>query len=99
MIHVIEFIPIVLAIIAVVMLSQNFKTHRRFRDRAISFFGALAASLLIVAQLSWWSTFVLKNELFETWYVNYLWTTFNTIAMFTLILVALPRKHNDQNNS
>ena len=95
---ILDLIPILLAVVALIKMSTAFEHMRRMRDRAILLFGCISASLLIVAQLSWWSTFVLKQELFDDWYVNYIWTAFNSLTMLTFILFAAPRKHDTDNS-
>lgn len=90
-----DLFPVALAILAIMLISRKYDVTRRKKDKFVLFLSAVAASIMIVAQLSWWSTFVLKSELFDLSFANILWTGFNTLVMIIFIIMAYPRDDKD----
>lgn len=90
-----DLIPIALAIIAIILISKKYDVVRRRKDKVVLFLSVIAASIMIVAQLSWWSTYVLKSELFDYDIANMLWTAFNSLVMVIFIIISYPRYDQD----
>ena len=90
--HMFQLLPVFLALIAAVVCSRHFATHRRRRDRTAMALAVSASVLLVVAQTSWWTTYLIQGDLLGTWFANMIWTIFNTVVMVVFILIALPRK-------
>ena len=90
-----DLLPVGLAVIAIVLMSKRYDKARRYRDKAVLFLSVIAASVMIVAQLSWWSTYVLKSEMFDFGFANILWTIFNSLVMIVFIIMSYPRHEQD----
>lgn len=90
-----DLIPIALAIIAIILISKKYDVVRRRKDKVVLFLSVIAASIMILAQLSWWSTYVLKSELFDYGIANMLWTAFNSLVMVIFIIISYPRYDQD----
>lgn len=86
-----EFVPVVLAIIAVITSASSFNTVRRKSDAIIRVLTVVAALLLITAQTSWWQSSIVQGDLLGTWFANRLWTIFNSLVMIIFIIDTLPR--------
>lgn len=91
----IEFIPVILAIVSMIITAASFKNLRRRQDFIVKILMLIASVLLIVAQTSWWQSVIIDNDLMGTWFSNQVWLVFNTIVMITFILSSLPRNKND----
>lgn len=85
-----EFIPILLACVAIVTCSLKFGIARRTSDKTIAVGGAIAATLLIIAQTSFWA--LSSNPGYSTFIPDAIWTVFNSLVMLLLILGSVPRK-------
>lgn len=90
MFNFIEFIPIILAIIAAISCSYRFKHCRRSSDKISMFFATLAALLLIIAQTSWWVSYIIEGDLLGTKFANNIWTIFDSLIMICLIVYSQP---------
>jgi len=94
--HLFQLLPVVLAIVAAVSCAIRFAKDRRRYDKWAMLLGTLSSLLLIVAQTSWWTTYIITNSLQGTVFANTLWTVFNSTSMVTLILISQPwRLKND----
>lgn len=91
MLAILELLPIALAIVAIFSASLMFKNTRRKHDRIRCIVGIVAAIVMIVAQTSWFTTYVLMGNLEDTSFANALWTIFNTLSMILVILQTIPR--------
>lgn len=90
-----DLLPVILAVVAIILMSRRYDLVRRRRDKVVLFLSTVAASIMIVAQLSWWSTYVLKSEMFDFTFANVLWTIFNTLVMIVFIIMSIPRHEQD----
>ena len=77
-----EFIPVVLAIIAIpeLLLSLN-----RGRQKTLVLTAVLCCILLIIAQTGWTQALLSNNEHTAN-FIDKLWTVFNSLVMVTFIL-------------
>ncbi len=83
LLHIIfEFIPVILAVIAIPSLLS---TLRRGRRKVIVLPALLACILLIIAQTGWIQALLSHNTLAMTMF-DKLWTIFNSLVMTTFIL-------------
>jgi len=88
-----NFLPIVLAVIAAIMCTRRFHEDRRKHDRATMAMAVVSCMLLVLAQTSWWTTYIIEGNLMGTWFANTVWTIFNTLVMSTFILISYrPKK-------
>ena len=56
----------------------------------------IAASIMLVAQLSWLSSNVFENRLVDLSFANYLWTAaFNSLTMIVFILMSRKRAKDE----
>lgn len=88
--HLFQISPVIFAIIAAVLSSIKFSTDRRKSDRLIMLMTVTASILLIIAQTSWWSTYLIENSLRGTWFANIVWTIFNNLVMVIFIMLSRP---------
>jgi hypothetical protein len=88
--HLFQILPIVLACVAAVACSVRFGRGRRHHDRLAMALATLSSVLLIVAQTSWWTTYLIEHSLQGTEFANAIWTIFNSTTMVTFILMAQP---------
>jgi uncharacterized membrane protein YidH (DUF202 family) len=86
-----EFVPIVLAALGIILSSIKATTVRRRSDLIISVLSSFGCLLLILAQTSWWEAAVIQGKLDDTWFANQIWLLFNIIMMVVVILISLPR--------
>lgn len=93
-----DLIPVALAIVTIILMSRRYSELRRQKDRVVFFFAIISCTVMLVAQLSWWSTNYLKAELFDFTFANILWTLFNSLVMIIFIILALPRKNETDNS-
>jgi len=89
-----QLLPIVLAIIAAISCSYRYTQDRRKYDRWAMLLAVLSSILLIVAQTSWWATYILNNSLQGTELANFIWTAFNSLVMICLIMISRPWQRN-----
>lgn len=54
------------------------------------FMSTIAALLLIVAQTSWWVSYMIEGNLLGTNFANNIWAIFNSLSMICLIMYAAP---------
>ena len=93
MIGIVELFPIGLALIAIFTSSIMYRKTRRKYDKVRTIFGIIAASIMIVAQTSWYTTSVIMDNLEDTVFANTLWTIFNSLTMILIILYSIPRRY------
>lgn len=91
--HLFELLPVALALAAAVTCSVSYKSAKERRTRLVLGLGIVCAALLILAQTSWWGSFVLTGKLEGTVWANWLWTVFNCTVMVAFICYA--RGHRD----
>lgn len=90
--YILDFIPIILAFIAIFVSGKRILSVRRKLDYFICTLSVIAAILLIFAQTSWWVSYVIDGNLLGTMFANKIWFMFNTITMLILILSNKTRK-------
>jgi len=91
-----QLLPVMLAIVAAIVCSVRFTRDRRRHDKLTMLLATVSSVLLIIAQTSWWTTYLISNSLQGTVFANTLWTVFNSTSMVTLILISQPwRLKND----
>jgi hypothetical protein len=56
---------------------------------------AIAATLLIIAQTSYWSLLGHEKGAFPTILPDAIWTIFNSLVMLIFIIMTIPRKRHD----
>jgi len=83
-----ELFPIAFAVAAIFFASQNYNSeiHRRKNGKTVALLSILSATLLIIAQSSWYVVAVVLNRVEDTDFANYIWTVFNTLTMVIIIL-------------
>lgn len=87
-----ELLPIFLAVVAIVLCSYRIRNVRRHADLLVYGLSIIGSILLIVAQSSWWVSFVIQGDLIGTWFANQVWLLFNTLMMLMVIINAYPRQ-------
>lgn len=92
----VDLIPVFLAVVAIITLSKSHNKFKRTIDKFIAILASIAASVMLVAQLSWWSSNILENRLVDLSFANYLWTIFNALTMVVFILFS--RKQESDNS-
>lgn len=92
--HIIESIPILLAIYAAIVCTKQYAVDRRKHHKRVLLLGVISSLLLIVAQTSWYVTYVVNGNLIGTWFADQIWTVFNSITMLAFIMLA----HGGNNN-
>ena len=85
---ILELFPIVFAVAAIFFSSQNYnnEVHYRKNSKTLALLSILSATLLIIAQSSWYVVAVVLGRVEDTDFANYIWTVFNTITMIIIIL-------------
>lgn len=89
--HVFQLLPVALACISAILCAYRVTGERRRSDRLAMTVAVLCSLLLVVAQTSWWSTYLIEGNLLGTVFANSVWTIFNTLVMVTFIILAYPR--------
>lgn len=77
-----ELTPIAMAVVAIITASKNFK-----REKSVALLSMVCAFLLIVAQSYWYVAVVVIQTMHETVLSNIVWTIFNCLIMYLVILV------------
>lgn len=88
---IVEFVPVVLAVIAAIMSAHRANVARRTSDVVYCVLAIISCILLIVAQTSWWVSYVVQGDLLGTWFSNQIWLVFNTLVMVMIIITTAPR--------
>lgn len=88
--HVINGIPLFLALVALLSCSHRLLVERRSQRKILLALGIGGASLMLVAQSSWWYTVFSGLTEGEVW-ANMVWTVFNGLAMVVFIMMSRPR--------
>ncbi len=83
-----ELVPVGLALVAAVLCSMRAREAKTRQYRLSLMLGVVCAVLLIVAQTSWWGTYIVQGHLEGTWLANIIWTVFNSLVMVAFILLA-----------
>jgi hypothetical protein len=81
-----ELLPVILAAIAIFASARAFKNTTVGIDKVKLCLSMLTASLLIIAQTSWFTASVINGLFEDTSFADNIWTIFNTLAMIVLIL-------------
>lgn len=86
--HFLELLPVVLAFLAAILCAHRFRTTQSKHRKRILIMGVMCAFMLIVAQASWWGTYLLEGGLEGTTFANHVWTIFNSLVMVSFIAFA-----------
>ena len=86
-----EGLPIVLAIYAILICGGKLVLERRKQSRKILLLSMLSAAFLVVAQTSWFVTYVINGDLLGTVFANNIWSIFNSLSMIIIILISKGR--------
>ena len=81
-----------MGLIAVILCSFNFGQERRKQHKVIMILGIVCSLILVIAQLSWWSSFIVIGVGVGTAFADVLWTIFNTLTMLAFVIAALPQQ-------
>lgn len=87
-----ELIPVVLAIISAIVCGHSYRRDRRRRGRMALLVATVCSVLLVIAQLSWWTSYIVQGLSLGTEFADVLWTMFNNLVMVSYIILAWPRK-------
>lgn len=90
--HALDFLPVILAIIATVFISNSYSKVRRKSDFIVKVLMLIACILLIVAQTSWWQSAMIEKNMDGTAFANMLWLIFNVLVMIIFIIDSSPRR-------
>lgn len=90
--HFFQLLPVILACIAAITCAHRFNSGRRKQDKIVMALSVTCSLLLIVAQTSWWTTFLIEGNLLGTIFADTIWTIFNSLIMVTLIIISDPFK-------
>lgn len=86
--HIFETLPIILACYSAIICSRQFAKDRRAQNKRVLLLGIVCSLLLIIAQTSWYVSYVVKGSLLGTWFADQIWTLFNILTMLAFILLA-----------
>lgn len=90
--NIFELMPVGLAMVAAVTCSSSAAKTRRKREKFVFYCGTLCSCLLIIAQLSWWTSSVVQGNAIGTWFADVIWTIFNTLVMIAFIALSTRSK-------
>lgn len=82
-----ELTPIILAVIAILITSKNYKLNLNKGMGIVPLLSIVCALLLVFAQSSWYVLAVVMNSLEDTIISNIVWTIFNILTMVLLIVI------------
>lgn len=91
-----EFIPIILACVAIITCSSRYIHERRKFMKFSLFLATIASMLLIIAQTSWWDSAINQDDLLGTVFANYVWLLFNTLTTMIFIAISFPTKSREK---
>lgn len=87
-----EMIPVFLAITSAILCSMKYSKERRTRTKAIMLIGIVCSVLLLIAQLSWWTSVVIQGNTYDaSKFADILWTMYNNLTMMAFIVASYPR--------
>lgn len=86
-----EGLPVLLAIYVILTCSSKIVVERRKRFRKILLLSMVSAAFLIVAQTSWFVSYVIQGNLLGTVFANNIWSMFNSLSMLIIILISKGR--------
>ena len=86
--HIFELLPVALAIIAAISCAKSFGNAKTRPLRCALGLGVVCSVLLVVAQSSWWGSFMLQHSLEGTTFANGVWTVFNSLTMVAFIVLS-----------
>lgn len=91
MLFIFEFLPVVLAAMAVVLCGLRYSAECKTSVRVPMLLGVICGLLLIIAQTSWWTSIRVEGLTVGTAFADALWTLFNSLVMSCFIYMALPK--------
>lgn len=83
-----ELIPVALAIVAAILCARRFGFERRRNTKVFMGLAVVCAVLLVIAQSSWWASYVVQGVGEGTAFADAIWTVFNTLVMISFIVTA-----------
>ena len=86
--NIFEAIPIILACYAALICAKQYINDRRKQHKRLMLLGIICALLLIIAQTSWYVTYVVQGNLLGTVFSDQIWTIFNSLTMLAFIMLA-----------
>lgn len=87
-----ELLPVVMAMIAAICCARRYSSERRKHTKTVMALGVVSSVLLIVAQSSWWTSYVVMGIGQGTQFADAIWTIFNTLTMLAFIVAARSEK-------
>ena len=90
--HIFEFLPIALALVAAVLCGLKYRHTRRKQERLVCALAVVCAVLMMFAQSSWWATYRIYGLGIGTDLANHVWTIFNILTMTSFIAIGWPRR-------
>lgn len=91
-----DFIPIVLAVATIILASLRISYLRRKTDIIAMVLSMIASMLLIIAQLSWWTS-ALAGNFIGTQIADNIWLIFNSLVMIIFIIYSAPVRNTNDN--
>lgn len=88
-----ELTPVALALVVSVVCSYRYGRERRMQNRLLMLLGMVNAVLLIVAQTSWWTSFLVQGAGMGTEFADVLWSVFNNLVMVSFLVAAHVPRH------
>lgn len=86
--------PIILGIYATIICSHKYVLDRRKKGRRILMLSTIASLLMLIGQVSWFSTFVLEHRVVSTEFSANIWAVYNSLTMLIYILLAHGNRRN-----
>ena len=83
-----ESMPIILACYSSIICAKQYVLDRRKHNRRVLLLGVICSILLIIAQTSWYVTYVVNGNLVGTGFANQIWAVFNSLTMIAFIVLA-----------
>ncbi len=79
--YVLESLPVTCAILVLMASVLRFGIATTHEGRIAIVWIGINSVMLMLAQASWWKSYLLDNNLIGTDWSNYVWTVFNTSVM------------------
>ena len=87
--YVLESLPMMLAILVFMASILRFGIATTYEGRIALVWTGVNAALLMLAQASWWKSYLIDSDLIGTDWSNHLWTVFNTSVMSLCLYMLL----------
>jgi Na+/phosphate symporter len=88
-----ELLPVALACVAAVLCARSYSRERRRDHRLTLLIGVVCSVILVIAQTSWFTSYIVLGSNEGAAFANVLWTIFNSLVMFCFIAAArTPKK-------